>query len=60
MTEEEIKINHPKLICIAIGLAMGIAVLVLSVMQKIDSASAVTMLALGVSLYGVALLMPSK
>jgi hypothetical protein len=39
---------------------MGIAVLVLSIMQKIDSASAVTMLALGVSLYGVALLMPSK
>ena len=60
MTEEERKINHPKLICTAVGFAMGIAVFVLSIMQKIEPASAITMLALGVALYGAALLMPNK
>ncbi len=60
MTEENNKINHPKLICTAVGFAMGIAVFVLSLMQKIEPASAITLLALGAALYGVALLMPNK
>lgn len=60
MTQENIPVNHPKLICTAIGLAMGVAVFVLSIMQKIQPESAILMLSLGVSLYGVALLLFNK
>jgi len=60
MTQENTPVNHPKLICTAIGLAMGVAVFVLSIMQKIQPESAILMLSLGVSLYGVALLIFNK
>lgn len=40
----------------AIALAMGVAVLVLSVMGKVESSSAITMLSIGLSSAGVALL----
>lgn len=40
----------------AIALAMGVAVLVLSVMGKVDGGSAITLLSIGLSSAGVALL----
>jgi len=60
MIQENVPVNHPRLICTAVGLAMGIAVLVLSLMQKIQPESAILMLSIGVSLYGVALLLFNK
>ncbi len=60
MTQENVPVNHPKLICTAIDLDMGIAVLVLSLMQKIQPESAILMLSIGVTLYGVALLLFNK
>lgn len=56
MTQEPAPVSHPKLICIAIGLAMGIAVFALSLMQKIQPEPAILMLSAGVSFYGAALL----
>ena len=60
MTQEPAPVNHPRLICTAIGLAMGIAVFVLSLMHKIQPESAILMLSIGVSLYGAALLLFNK
>ncbi len=60
MTQENVPVNHPKLICTAIGLAMGVAVFVLSLMQKIQPESAILMLSIGVTLYGAALLLFNK
>jgi hypothetical protein len=60
MTEENTTVNHPRLICTAVGLAMGIAVLVLSLMHKIQPESAIIMLAIGVTMYGAALLLFNK
>ena len=44
------------LILIAVGLAMGIAVLVLSLLNKVDNSDAIRMLSLGFILYGIFLL----
>ncbi|RBQ25268.1 MAG: hypothetical protein ALMCE001_05090 [Methanocorpusculum sp. MCE] len=60
MTQEHIPVNHPRLICTAVGLAMGIAVLVLSLMHKIQPESAILMLSIGVTMYGAALLLFNK
>ena len=60
MTQENTPVNHPRLICTAVGLAMGIAVLVLSLMHKIQPESAIIMLSIGVTMYGAALLLFNK
>ncbi len=60
MTQENTTVNHPRLICTAVGLAMGIAVLVLSLMYKIQPESAIVMLSIGVTMYGAALLLFNK
>ncbi len=60
MTQENTTVNHPRLICTAVCLAMGIAVLVLSLMHKIQPESAIIMLSIGVTMYGAALLLFNK
>ena len=52
---EEFRINHPKYLCAAVALGLGVSVFVLSLMKVIDPAAALPVLALGVAAAGLGL-----
>lgn len=59
MTEEK-PIDHPRLILGAVGLAMGISTLVLSILEAVDSKTAVMFLSIAVICFGLSALIPKR
>lgn len=59
MTEEK-PIDHPRLILGAVGLAMGVATLVLSLLNAVQPKTAVVFLAVAVICFGVSALIPKQ
>lgn len=59
MTEEK-PIDHPRLILGAVGLAMGVATLVLSLLNAVEPKTAVIFLAVAVICFGISALIPKK
>ena len=57
---EEKPVDHPSLILGAVGLAMGIATLVLSVLNAVDAKTAVVFLSIAVICFGVSALIPKR
>ncbi len=53
-------IDHPRLILGAVGLAMGIAVLVLSILKTLEPRTAVVLLSIAVICFGISALIPRK
>lgn len=53
-------IDHPRMILGAVGLAMGIAVFVLSFLGKMDASQGLPLLAIGVICFGISSLLPRK
>lgn len=58
MTEESI--DHPRLILGAVGLAMGVATLVLTILGAADPKTAVMFLAIAVICFGISALIPKR
>ena len=59
MTEEK-PIDHPRLILGAVGLAMGIATLVLSILEAAEPKTAVIFLSIAVICFGLSTLIPKR
>ena len=59
MTEEK-PIDHPRLILGAVGLALGIAVLVLSLLDAVRPETAVLFLSISVICFGLSALLPRR
>jgi hypothetical protein len=59
MTEEK-PIDHPRLILGAVGLAMGIATLVLSILEAVEPKTAVIFLSIAVICFGLSALIPKR
>lgn len=59
MTEEK-TIDHPRLLCGAVGLAMGVATLVLSLLNAVDAKTAIIFLSISVICFGVSALIPKR
>ncbi|MCQ2376588.1 MAG: hypothetical protein MJ006_01105 [Methanocorpusculum sp.] len=59
-TDKIIVIDHPRMIAGCLGLALGLAVLVLSLLKKIAPEHAVIFLAVAVICFAVYLLIPRK
>ena len=59
MTEEK-PIDHPRLILVAVGLALGIAVLVLSLLDAVRPETAVLFLSISVICFGLSALLPRR
>ena len=59
MTEEK-PIDHPRLILGAVGLALGIAVLVLSLLDAVRPETAVLFLSVSVVCFGLSALLPRR
>ncbi|MBR4987577.1 MAG: hypothetical protein IKY81_02830 [Methanocorpusculum sp.] len=59
MTEEK-PIDHPRLILGAVGLALGIAVLVLSLLDAVRPETAVLFLSVSVICFGLSALLPRR
>ena len=53
-------IDHPRMILGCIGLAMGLAVLVLSLLHKMAPEDAVIFLSISAAAFGISLLLPKK
>lgn len=54
------KIDHPRLIFGAVGLAMGVSTLVLSFLKAVEPDTAVLFLSIGVICFGISALMPKR
>ena len=59
MTDAE-QIDHPRLILGAVGLALGVATLVLSLLKALAFETAVTFLSISVICFGVSALLPKR
>ena len=59
MTEEK-PIDHPRLLFGAVGLAMGIATLVLSLLNAVNPETAVVFLSVAVICFGISAIIPKR
>ena len=59
MTEEK-PIDHPRLILGAVGLAMGISTLVLSILEAVEPKTAAIFLSIAVICFGLSALIPKR
>ena len=53
-------IDHPRMIFGAVGLAMGVATLVLSILNAVEPDIAVLFLSISVICFGISALMPKR
>jgi len=58
--KEEKPINHPRLILGAVGLALGIATLILTILDAVTADTAVRFLAVSVICFGISALLPGR
>ena len=59
MTDAE-HIDHPRLILRAVGLALGVATFVLSLLDAVNPETAVLFLSISVTCFGVSALLPKR
>lgn len=57
---DEVRIDHPRLILGAVGLALGVATLVLSILRAVNPETAVMFLSISVICFGVSALLPKR
>lgn len=58
--DDAIKIDHPRMILGAVGLAMGIAVFVMSILKIVSRENAIMLLSIAVICFGISALLPKR